>query len=107
MEKEKNLAPIYDQVKNAIKSLNLDQQQLAERLGITQAAVSKALNGKSDRSLQRLIALLRDEYGLNLSGEKAFDQQAELEAIRRELWEMRESLEQGLRELREMVEKKL
>lgn len=107
MEKEKKLAPIYDQVKNAIKSLDLDQQQLAERLGITQAAVSKALNGKSDRSLQRLIALLRNDYGLDLLEEKSFDQKTELEAIRRELLEMRESMEQGLRELKDLVEKRL
>lgn len=86
---------IYNEVKSAIKSLNLDQYQLAEKLGITQAAISKALNGKSDRTFQRLIALLTNEHGIIFTTQ----QHVELESLREELREIKE----GIEELKDMI----
>lgn len=106
MNKQNFPPSIYDRVKTAIKSLNLDQYQLAEKLGITQAAISKALNGKSDRSLQRLVMLLSKEYGIDFEPlQNNSDQREELQQIRTELKEMKESLEKGLGELKEMISK--
>lgn len=95
MKEQDSSSGIYNEVKSAIKSLNLDQYQLAEKLGITQAAISKALNGKSDRSFQRLIALLSNEYGMNFTTQ----QHADLETLREELQEIKESIE----ELKDMI----
>lgn len=97
MKEQDSSSGIYNEVKSAIKSLNLDQYQLAEKLGITQAAISKALNGKSDRSFQRLIALLSSEYGMNFTTQ----QHADLETLREELQEIKESIE----ELKDMIRK--
>lgn len=106
MDKQNFPPSIYDRVKTAIKSLNLDQYQLAEKLGITQAAISKALNGKSDRSLQRLVMLLSKEYGIDFEPtQNNSDQREELQQIRTELKEMKESFEKGLEELKEMISK--
>jgi transcriptional regulator with XRE-family HTH domain len=106
MDKQNFPPSIYDRVKTAIKSLNLDQYQLAEKLGITQAAISKALNGKSDRSLQRLVMLLSKEYGIDFEPlQNNSDQREEFQQIRTELKEMKESLEKGLEELKEMISK--
>ena len=89
---------LQERVKTAIKSLNLDQQQLAEKLGLTQAAVSKALNGKSDRSFQRLLVLLSTEYGVSFDAVPKAVENEDLEAIRNELKEIK----QGIEELKEM-----
>ena len=89
---------LQERVKTAIKSLNLDQQQLAEKLGLTQAAVSKALNGKSDRSFQRLLVLLSTEYGVSFDAVPKAVENEDLEAIRNELKESK----QGIEELKEM-----
>lgn len=89
---------LQERVKTAIKSLNLDQQQLAEKLGLTQAAISKALNGKSDRSFQRLLVLLSDEYGVSFDAVPKTVENEDLEAIKNELKEIK----QGIEELKEM-----
>ena len=79
---EQNFSPsIYDRVKTAIKSLNLDQHQLAEKLGLTQAAISKALNGKSDRSFQRLLVLLSKEYGMDFDTKLVLNQNEDITLI--------------------------
>lgn len=89
---------LQERVKTAIKSLNLDQQQLAEKLGLTQAAISKALNGKSDRSFQRLLVLLSTEYGVSFDAVPKMVENEDLEAIKNELKEIK----QGIEELKEM-----
>lgn len=89
---------LHERVKTAIKSLDLDQQQLAEKLGLTQAAISKALNGKSDRSFQRLLVLLSTEYGVNFDAVPKAVENEDLEAIKNELKEIK----QGIEELKEM-----
>lgn len=100
--KEQNFSnPLQDKVKTAIKALNLDQQQLAEKLGLTQAAISKALNGKSDRSFQRLLVLLTDEYGVNFEEGTKKEQRDNLVDIKNELKEIKE----GIEELKAMIER--
>jgi transcriptional regulator with XRE-family HTH domain len=95
MSKLDSSSNIYNEVKSAIKSLNLDQYQLAEKLGVTQAAISKALNGKSDRTFQRLLALLTNEHGMNFTTQ----QHVEMESLREELRDIKASLE----ELKDMI----
>lgn len=91
--------PLQDKVKIAIKSLDLDQQLLAEKLGLTQAAISKALNGKSDRSLQRLLVLLTNEYGVNFEEGTKGAQSDDLAEIKNELQEIKA----GIEELKKMM----
>jgi transcriptional regulator with XRE-family HTH domain len=98
MSKQNFSNPLQEQVKTTIKSLNLDQQQLAEKLGLTQAAISKALNGKSDRSFQRLLVLLSNEYGVSFEAAPKTVENEALEAIKNELKEIK----QGIEELKEM-----
>lgn len=96
--------PLQNKVKTAIKALNLDQQQLAERLGLTQAAISKALNGKSDRSFQRLLVLLTDEYGVNFEEGTKKEQKNDLVEIKNELKDIKEGIE-ALKEMIKNLEK--
>lgn len=93
MKDQKLSNPLQDKVKIAIKSLDLDQQLLAEKLGLTQAAISKALNGKSDRSLQRLLVLLTNEYGVNFEEGTKGVQSDDLAEIKNELQEIKEGIE--------------
>ncbi len=97
---------IYNQVKGVIKSLNLDQSVLAEKLGMKQTTVSKALNGSNEKTFQRIVELLETEYGVT-----SFNQHLEaslskdIAEIKEELKGLREALEKGLEEIRGMVKK--
>ncbi len=55
----------YSRAKDILKSLNLDQYTLAEKLGLQQASVSIALNGKNEKTFLRIVALLEKEHGVN------------------------------------------
>lgn len=107
MSKKNPLDPnLYSQVKGVIKSLNLDQSVLAEKLGMKQTTVSKALNGSNEKTFQRIVELLETEYGVT-----SFNQQLEaslskdIAEIKEELKGLREALEKGLEEIRGMVGK--
>lgn len=107
MPKKSPLDPnLYNQVKGVIKSLNLDQSVLAEKLGMKQTTVSKALNGSNEKTFQRIVELLETEYGVT-----SFNQQLEaslskdIAEIKEELKGLREALEKGLEEIRGMVGK--
>jgi transcriptional regulator with XRE-family HTH domain len=57
---------IYNRVKGTLKSMDLDQQSLASKLGVTQTMVSMALRGKNEKTFQRLLTLMEQDYGVNL-----------------------------------------
>lgn len=57
-----NALNMYTRAKGVLKTLNVDQSVLAEKLGITQASVSLALNGKSEKTFLRIVGLLEKEY---------------------------------------------
>lgn len=86
--------------------MNLDQSVLAEKLGMKQTTVSKALNGSNEKTFQRIVELLETEYGVT-----SFNQHLEaslskdIAEIKEELKGLREALEKGLEEIRGMVKK--
>jgi transcriptional regulator with XRE-family HTH domain len=103
MPVEKNIDPsIYHQVKAVMKSLNIDQAQLGEKLDLTQASVSKALNGGNEKTFKRIMELLGNEYGvtsLNQHLESVVGN--DIAAIKSDLQEIKEEL----KELRKMIGK--
>lgn len=48
---------LYQHVFNYMKGENINQTQLAERLGVTKGYVSQVLNGRFNHSLEKLIEL--------------------------------------------------
>ncbi len=96
-EKDTPRNALFTQVKGVIKSLGLDQMVLAEKLGVNQANVSKALNGGNEKTFQRIVNLLENEYGvtsLNQHMESAVGNdiseiKAELQAIKGTLEELK------------------
>lgn len=91
---------IYHQVKAVMKSLNIDQAQLGEKLDLTQASVSKALNGGNEKTFKRIVELLGTEYGvtsLNQHLESAVGN--DIAAIKSDLQEIKEEL----KELRKII----
>ena len=96
-EKDTSRNALFTQVKGVIKSLGLDQMVLAEKLGVNQANVSKALNGGNEKTFQRIVNLLENEYGvtsLNQHMESAVGNdiseiKAELQAIKGTLEELK------------------
>lgn len=87
-------ATLYNKVKGVIRSLELDQAQLAQKLELNQANISKALNGGNEKTFQRIIQLLENEYGitsLNQHLESAVGN--DLVEIKNELKEIKEGIE--------------
>ena len=107
MSKKNPLDPnLYSQVKGVIKSLNLDQNVLAEKLGMKQTTISKALNGGNEKTFQRIVELLETEYGVtSFSGQLEASLSRDIAEIKEELKGLREALEKGLEEIRGMVGK--
>ena len=101
---------MHTRAKSALKSLNIDQNVLAEKLGLTQAAVSLALNGKNEKTFLRIVGLLEKEYGIMPAD--IFDDpqtvsqglQEQLAEIKEELAANRKELEAGRNELRQVLE---
>jgi transcriptional regulator with XRE-family HTH domain len=56
---------LQQKVKDALKSQNIDQRDLAEQLGIHQSMVSMALNGTNQKTFLRVLNLLEKEYGMD------------------------------------------
>jgi transcriptional regulator with XRE-family HTH domain len=88
---------LFTQVKGVIRSLGLDQMLLAEKLGVNQTNISKALNGGNEKTFQRILNLLETEYevtSLNQHLESAVGNdiseiKAELQAIKSTLEELK------------------
>lgn len=110
MNEKKTESSIFHQVKAIMKSLNLDQAQLGDKLGITQASVSRALNGNNEKTFQKIIQLLESDYGvtsLNQHLESAVGN--DLLEIKKELQEIKEGItrlkeiKEGIEEVKEMI----
>lgn len=54
---------VHELVKNRLKALDLRQEELAEKVGVSQSQISAALNGKNLTTLNRIVEILVDEYG--------------------------------------------
>jgi transcriptional regulator with XRE-family HTH domain len=100
----------YARAKAVLKSLNVDQYALADKLGIKQGPVSLALNGKNEKTFLRIVALLEKEHGIIPAD--IFDDpqtvsqglQEQLAEIKEELAANRKELEAGRNELRQVLE---
>lgn len=96
-EKDTSRDALFTQVKGVIKSLGLDQMVLAEKLGVNQTNVSKALNGGNEKTFQRIVNLLETEYGVtslnqhleSAVGNDISEIKAELQAIKGTLEELK------------------
>lgn len=100
---------IYTKVKGIIKSLNLDQQTLASQLGVHQTMVSNALNGKNEKTFQRLVALLEKEHGVNVEdAPRPLADESDIQLIKEELNSLQGKMGEvlkGIEELKEMMKK--
>lgn len=104
----------YSRVRAILKSLNVDQNVIAEKFGVNQSSISLALNGKNEKTFLRIVALLEKEYGVNptdifeepkIISQNIQDQLAEIKA---ELAASREELKQvleGMEELKGLLKK--
>ena len=97
---------VHTRVKETIKSLNLDQTTLAQRLEVTQTMVSMALRGTNQKTFLRLLTLLKNEYNLDFNeNPKGGD---DIEMIKAELQDLQGKMGEvlkGIEELKEMMKK--
>ena len=102
-EKKTDQVGIYSKVKSIIKSLNLDQQTLASQLDVHQTMVSNALNGKNEKTFQRLIVLLEKNYDVNLGGvQRQLESENDIEAIKAELQNLQGKMDEVLKGIEEL-----
>jgi transcriptional regulator with XRE-family HTH domain len=98
---------MYLRVKGMLKTLAINQKDLAKRLGLAQGVVSLALSGGNEKTFRRITDLLVQEYGIDPQqifgeterGDKIMNQ---LEAIQAELVELRSEI----KELKGLVQPK-
>ncbi len=93
----------YQQVKGVIKSLGLDQADLADKLGVKQASISQALNGGNNKAFQRIVQILETEYSitsLNQHLESAVGN--ELAVIKNMLQNLQNSVDELRQEIRDL-----
>jgi transcriptional regulator with XRE-family HTH domain len=98
---------MYGQVKGILKTLGIDQDTLAEKFEMTQASISKALNGGNEKTFLRIIRMLETEYGvtsLNQHLESAVGN--DLTIIKDMLQNLQNSVEELRQEVRDLKEKK-
>lgn len=91
----------YSRAKAVLKSLNVDQYSLADKLGIKQGPVSLALNGKNEKTFLRIVALLEKEYGI-IPTEIFDDPQTVSQGLQEQLAEIKADLRKVLEELAEL-----
>ena len=89
---------MHTRAKSALKSLNVDQNVLAEKLGLTQAAISLALNGKNEKTFLRIVGLLEKEYGI-MPADIFDDPQTVSQGLQEQLAEIKADLKRVLEEL--------
>ena len=92
---------MHTRAKSALKSLNVDQNVLAEKLGLTQAAVSLALNGKNEKTFLRIVGLLEKEYGI-MPADIFDDPQTVSQGLQEQLAEIKADLKKVLEALAEL-----
>ena len=98
---EKKVLDKYSRARDMLKSLNLDQYTIADRLGIKQGSVSLALNGKNERTFLRIVALLEKEHGV-MPADIFDDPQTVSQGLQEQLTEIKEDLKKVLEELAEL-----
>lgn len=91
---------VHTRVKEALKSLNLDQTTVAQKLDVTQTMVSMALRGTNEKTFLRLLALLKNEY--NLEFNETPIPENNLEAIKAELQSLQGKMDEVLRGIEEL-----
>ncbi len=102
-QKNKHHETFFNQVKGVVRSLDLDQALLAQKIGVSQANVSKALNGGNEKTLLKIIDFLAEEYNIsNFNEHLAANPETELQQIKMELVEIKTTLQ----ELKALIEKK-
>ena len=97
---------VHTRVKETIKSLDLDQTTLAQKLEVTQTMVSMALRGTNQKTFLRLLTLLKNEYNLDFNENSAGGD--DIEMIKAELQELNDRMGEvlrGIEELKEMMKK--
>jgi predicted transcriptional regulator len=97
---------VHTRVKEALKSLNLDQTTVAQKLEVTQTMVSMALRGTNQKTFLRLLTLLKNEYNLDFNENSAGGD--DIEMIKAELRELNDRMGEvlkGIEELKEMMKK--
>jgi len=97
---------VHTRVKEALKSLNLDQTTVAQKLEVTQTMVSMALRGTNQKTFLRLLTLLKNEYNLDFNENSAGGDHIEM--IKTELRELNDRMGEvlrGIEELKEMMKK--
>lgn len=113
MKKDNDL-DMFSRARAILKSLDVDQNVIADKFGINQSSVSLALNGKNEKTFLRIVALLEKEYGVApadiLEDPKTVSQglQEQLAEIKAELAASRQELKQvleGMEELKGMLKK--
>ena len=88
---------LHTRVRETIKSMNIDQITLAQKLEVTQTMISMALRGANHKTFLRLLAILQNEYNLDFNDDSIFTQTDEviiehLVAIRGDLGQILERI---------------
>lgn len=91
---------VHTQVKKALKSLNLDQTTVAQKLDVTQTMVSMALRGANQKTFLRLLVLLKNEYDLEFNESQVAE--SDLDVIKAELQSLQEKMDEVLKGIEEL-----
>jgi predicted transcriptional regulator len=86
---------VHTQVKKALKSLNLDQTTVAQKLDVTQTMVSMALRGANQKTFLRLLVLLKNEYNLEFNENQVVE--TDIDVIKAELQSLQEKMDEVLK----------
>ncbi len=89
---------MYTRAKSALKSLNIDQHEIAANLGVKQSAISLALSGKNEKTFLRVVGLLEKEYGV-MPADIFDDPQTVSQGLQEQLTEIKADLKRVLEEL--------
>ncbi len=85
-------------VRMLLRQVGLDQVELAKKLNLSEPVISSALNGKNEKSFQRIVDLLMREY--NFTHEDIYQQSITLTQM---VQEGLGRIESRLDEMQEMI----
>ena len=91
---------VHTRVKETLKSLNLDQTTVAQKLDVTQTMVSMALRGANQKTFLRLLVLLKNDYNLDFTESQAVEN--DIEAIKAELQSLQGKMDEVLKGIEEL-----
>ena len=89
---------MYTRAKSQLKSLNIDQHEIAAKLGVKQSAISLALSGKNEKTFLRIVGLLEKEHGI-MPADIFDDPQTVSQGLQEQLAEIKGDLKKVLEEL--------